>query len=199
VPGELQRVTELLEAVRSGRPKALDELMELVYDDLRQVAAGHLRRQEGSARARVTLQPTMLVNESFLRLVDQHQGFENRAHFFAVASQLILRVLVDHQRRRAAQKRGGDRERITLCLEAGADPEASEGLELVALSVALERLERLDARKAEVVRLRSLGGLTAEETAHEIGVSLPTVERDWAFSRVWLSREIERVRVELEG
>jgi RNA polymerase sigma-70 factor (ECF subfamily) len=198
VESELRRVTELLEAVRSGRPRAMDELMELVYDDLRQVAAGHLRRQESGERARVTLQPTMLVNESFLRLVDQHQGFENRAHFFAVASELILRVLLDHQRRRAAQKRGGDRARITLCFEAGGS-EASEGLELVALSVALERLERLDERKARVVRLRSFGGLTAEETAREIGVSLPTVERDWAFARVWLSREIERVRPELEG
>ncbi len=192
-----QRVTRLLEEVHSGRAGALDELMELVYDDLRKVAENHLKR-EGPSR-RITLQPTMLVNESFLRLVDQRKGFENRGQFFALASKLILRVLLDHERRQGAVKRGEGRQKITLSLEGPAVGGEQEGRDVVALSIALERLERLDARKAAVVRLRSLAGLTAPEVASELDLSVSTVERDWAFARAWLSREIERVLDELEG
>ncbi len=174
--------------------------MALVYDDLGRIAARHLNERAERVGPGITLEPSALVNECYLRLTDQRRGFANRGQFFGVASRLMLRVLLDHQRRREAQKRGGGRARITLDVDlcAGRTNE-EEGLELAALSVALERHDRMDPRKAEVGRLRGFGGLSMAEIASQLKVSLATAERDWAFARAWISREMARLRAELEG
>ena len=171
--------------------------MALVYDDLGKIAARHLRQRVERPGSGVTLEPAALVNECYLRLVDQRRGFADRRQFFAIASRLMLRVLVDHQRRHAAAKRGGDRARITLDVDLCAEPTSEEeGLELAILTVALERLERIDPRKAEVVRLRGFGALSMPEIAAQLEISRATAERDWAFARAWISREIARSRAE---
>ena len=180
--------SELLDQASAGDEGAADRLLVLVYDQLRGLAASYLRAE----RPGHTLQPTALVHEAFLRL---HAGrpvrYESRTHFFAVAARAMRNVLVDHARRRAAAKRGGDAERVTLDdgLELGG-PAGAQPIDLLALEEAMERLEQLDARQARVVELRFFGGLTIDEAARVLGVSTDTVEDDWAMARAWLARTL---------
>ncbi len=181
-----QQITQLLLAWGNGDERALEDLMPLVYDELRKVAARHLRRM----RPGQTLQTTDLVNEAYLRLIDASQvRWQNRAHFFAVSAQLMRRILVDFARRRQYQKRGGGARQVSLDEGLAIAPE--RGAELIALDDALGRLAELNARQAQVVELRYFGGLTEEETAEALKVSLRTVQRDWNLARLWLYRELQ--------
>jgi RNA polymerase sigma factor (TIGR02999 family) len=177
-----REVTALLRDWSGGDRAALERLMPLVYQELRRLAASYLRVE----RPDHTLQPTALVHEAYLRLVDQRGvNWQNRAHFFGIAAQMMRRILVDHARRRQAAKRDA----TALRLEANGG-EAGRDPELLALDQALCGLESLDARQARIVELRFFGGLTVEETAEVAGVSPATVKREWRTARAWLAREI---------
>jgi len=178
-------VTELLRRWNSGDREAMDRLMPIVYDELRRLAAGYLRGE----RPGHTLQPTALVHEAYLRLVRQDRvEWQNRAHFFGIAASMMRRVLVDHARRRQAEKRDAGGFRLTLQL--GEAFEAARDPELLELDQALGRLERLDADQARVVELRFFGGLTVEETAVVLGISTATVKREWRTAKAFLRREM---------
>ena len=181
-PGD---VTRLLREWGAGDRSAVDRLLPIVYDELHRLASGYLKRE----RTGHTLQSTALVNEAWMRLADQSAPWQNRAHFLGVAAQAMRRILVDHARRRAAQKRGGQDARVTL-----ADVSAPGGREvdLVLLDEALERLAALDERQAKMVTMRFFAGLSVEETAEALGVSEKTVKRDWAAAKAWLHRELAR-------
>jgi RNA polymerase sigma factor (TIGR02999 family) len=182
-----QQITQLLLAWGNGDQAALEELMPLVYDELRKVAARHLRGQ----RPGHTLQTTALVNEAYLRLVDSSQvRWQNRAHFFAVSAQLMRRILVDFARSRRYLKRGGGAERVSLDEALVAVPE--RGADLLALDEALNRLQALNPQQAQVVELRYFGGLSEEEAAEALKVSLRTVQREWNLARLWLYRELSK-------
>ena len=191
-------ITRLLEHVEAGRNGAMDDLMSAVYADLHGVAQRHMDQQFGRGLPGITMEPAALVNESFLRLLQQRNSYQNRGQFFAIATKVMLRVLTDYQRKRRAAKRGGGCQRVTLSLEGAANPSASPAspatIGVETLVEALERLEALDRRKAEVVRLRVVGGLEMREIAEAVGVSLATVERDWAFAKAWLGREASAAR-----
>lgn len=179
-------VTILLQAVQQGQDGALDQLLPLVYDDLRQVAAKHLRHE----RMDHTLQPTALVHEAFLRLVDQRNvNWQNRAHFFGVAAQLMRRILVDYARRVATAKRGGGR---LVALEEGMDVPTDEPETLLGIDEALTALGEMDPRAARVVELRFYAGLTVEEVAEVMQLSSATIKREWATARAWLEAELQR-------
>ena len=181
-PGD---VTRLLAAWSEGDAKALEELIPLVYDELHRLAQMHLARE----RAGHTLQPTAVVHEAYLKLVDQKRvSWKNRGHFFAVAAQAMRRLLVDHARRRDAEKRGGA---VTLIPLEVADPAvAPRETDVLALDRALEKLAALDARQAKVVELRYFGGLTLDETADVLGSSASTVGRAFRLAKAWLHREL---------
>ena len=180
-------VTELLLAWGRGDRSALDELMPLVHQELRRLARSQMRGE----RDHHTLQTTALVNEAFLRLVDLRRiRWQDRAHFLALSAQLMRRVLVDHARSRNVQKRGGGATRVVLDDVLVAAPD--RGADLVALDEALEHLARVDPRKSRVVELRFFGGLSVEETAEALRVSVDTVMRDWKLAKVWLLRELSR-------
>ena len=180
-------VTELLSQYREGRREALDRLVPLVYDELRRIAARYMRA-EGASH---TLQPTALVHEAWMRLVDQRDvEWQNRAHFFGVAAQLMRRLLVDHARGKHRQKRGGGMLVVPVEENDVAGPAPDEGLDLVALDDALERLAELSPQQGRIVELRYFGGLSIEETAEVLGVSTMTVKRGWAMARAWLHREL---------
>ena len=180
-----QQITHLLLAWGQGDHTALEALMPLVYDELRKVAARHLRGQ----RQGHTLQTTALVNEAYLRLIDASQvQWQNRAHFFAVAAHLMRRILVDFARTRNYQKRGGGAQPVSLDEAMIVAPE--RGADLLALDEALTRLQALNSRQAQVVELRYFGGLSEEETSEALKISVRTVRRDWNFARVWLHREL---------
>ncbi|HEX8723024.1 MAG TPA: sigma-70 family RNA polymerase sigma factor [Pyrinomonadaceae bacterium] len=179
-------VTRLLLEWGAGDPAAAERLMPLVYGELRRLARDYLRRE----RPDHTLQPTALVNEAFLKLVDQRRGWQNRHHFYGIAAQAMRRVLVDHARARATEKRGGPLQRLSL-----EDVNVSTGgraAELVALDEALSGLARVFPRKAQVVELRFFGGLSVDETAAVVGVSDKTVMREWESAKLWLYRELDR-------
>jgi RNA polymerase sigma factor (TIGR02999 family) len=162
-----------------------DLLYEAVYAELRRLAGGLMQRE----RIEHTLQPTALVNEAFLKLVDQSRlRWQNRAHFFGTAARAMRQVLVDHARRHLAQKRGGDRQRITLTDNIGIA--ASASLDVLAVHDALEKLAQKDHRMAKVVELRIFADLTGQEIAHVLDVSPRTVESDWKVAKMWLSREL---------
>jgi len=181
------QITHLLLAWGNGDQAALEELMPLVYDELRKVAARFLRRQ----RPGHTLQTTALVNEAYLRLIDSSQvRWQNRAHFFAVSATLMRRILVDFARERQNLKRGGAAERVSLDEALVVAPE--RGADLLALDEALNRLAALNPRQAQVVELRYFGGLSEEEAAEALKVSLRTVQRDWNLARLWLYRELSQ-------
>jgi RNA polymerase sigma-70 factor (ECF subfamily) len=185
-------ITRLLHAMDEGQPGAMDDLMETVYADLEHVARRHMDRQFGRGLPGVTLEPAALVNESFLRLIRQRKRYRNREQFFAIATRIMLRVLVDYQRRRLAAKRGGSHKRITLSLEGPAAPSdhpvRGTMIGVDTLVAAVDELESLDRRKADVVRLRVIWGLQMQEIAAALDVSLATVERDWSFAKAWLAR-----------
>lgn len=177
-------ITHLLKEWNDGDRQALDELIPLVYDELRQQAARYLRRE----RPGHSLQATALINEAFLRLTDAKDvQWQNRAHFFAIAANLMRRILVDHARRRDAEKRGGSQMRLTL--DEGLTVKESD-VDLLAIDEALDRLGEIDPQQARIVELRFFSGLTVEDTATALGVSPKTVKRDWSVARAWLRREI---------
>jgi RNA polymerase sigma-70 factor (ECF subfamily) len=179
------RITALLAELQAGDRDAVDALAGLLYDELRKIAAAYLGRERGEH----TLQPTALVNEAYLRLVDQRDvTWQNRAHFLGVAARAMRRVLVDHARARRRDKRGGGAARVTLDDDrVGA---AARDLDLVALDDALGELAAVDAELARVVELRYFGGLTVDETAEVLGVAPRSVDRAWATARAWLRREL---------
>ena len=180
------RVTQLLVRWREGDPHALDELMPLVYKELRRLAAHYMRGE----RPGHTLQTSALVNEAYLRLAGHEEiQWQDRAHFFAVAAQAMRRILVDHARRRDNLKRGGGALRVALDDDA-VIVSAGRVAEVVALDEALARLAEVAPRKSQLVELRFFGGLSIEETAEVLGVSPGTVMRDWTFAKAWLRREI---------
>jgi RNA polymerase sigma factor (TIGR02999 family) len=177
--------TELLIAWSSGDAAARERMLPLVYDELRRLAAGYLRRE----RPGHTLQPTALVHEAYVRLIDQRQvDWSNRAQFIGLAAVMMRRILVNHARDRVAGKRGGGAEHVPLTL-AGERMGTAE-LDVLDLHEALERLSELDVRKGRIVELKFFGGLTTEEIARTLGVSNATVEREWKFSRAWLLRAV---------
>jgi RNA polymerase sigma factor (TIGR02999 family) len=178
-------VTRLLVAWGDGDRAALDRLMPLVHTELRRLARHYMSRE----RPGHTLQSTALVNEAYLRLVEQEgMRWENRAHFFGIAARLMRQILVEHARSRQAAKRGGGQYRLSL---SRVDRSASRpDVNLIALDEALGRLEALDPQKSRIVELRYFGGLSIEETAEVIGVSPATVKRDWSMARAWLRSEI---------
>ena len=188
-----ENITLLLQDVQSNRDGAMDRLMEAVYSDLERVANRHMQEHFGHGLPGVTLEPAALVNESFLRLIKQRKKYDNRGQFFAIATKVMLRVLVDYQRRRSAAKRGGDHKRIALPLDGQPGSIVDIGddshIDVETLVKALERLETQDRRKADVVKLRVIWGLDMREIAESLEVSLATVERDWSFSKAWLARE----------
>jgi len=180
-------VTALLLAWRAGDSGALDRLLPLVHDELHQIARRHMAHE----RPGHSLQPTALVNEAYLRLIDARRiQWQNRAHFLAMSARLMRRVLVDIARAKGYQKRGGDAQRVTFVEELV--PDAGRDHDLVALDDALEALGKHDPRKCQVVEMRFFGGLSVEETAEALGVSRDTVMRDWQFSKDWLRREMRR-------
>lgn len=180
-----QQITELLEAHAAGDSDALDALLPQIYDELRRMAHHRLRGERDDH----TLNTTGLVHEAYMKLVRlDRMDWQSRAHFFAIASQVMRNILVDYAVRRKAQKRGGDRDRVTFH---DADVAAETPLDdLVALHQALEELEALDKRQARVVECRFFGGLTIDETAEALGISPATVSRDWAMARAWLNRTL---------
>jgi RNA polymerase sigma-70 factor (ECF subfamily) len=182
-------ITRLLEEAATGDQSALDALSEKVYADLERVAARRLRHRFGPELAGVTLEPAALVNETFLKLLATPMQFENRRHFFAFATRVMLRALTDYQRARGAAKRGGDATRVSLSgLGGGASP-LDTTAEMV--SDGLAELEELDPRKAEVVALKVFWGFEMAEIADVLDVSLRTVERDWRFARNWLRARLQ--------
>jgi RNA polymerase sigma factor (TIGR02999 family) len=180
-----QPVTELLLAWRNGNPRALDELMPLVYEDLRRLAKRYMRGQ----RAGHSLQTTALVNEAYLRLIDSSRvNWRDRTHFYAISAQLIRRVLIDFARAKNSLKRGGELIKVTLD-ERVSTPFEKEA-DLIALDDALQNLAKMNSRQSQIVELRYFGGLSEEEIAETLDISVRTVRRDWSVARAWLYREL---------
>jgi RNA polymerase sigma factor (TIGR02999 family) len=180
-------ITQLLNDWQAGSEQALNALTPLVYNELRRLAQSYLSRE----RAGHTLQGTALVHEAYLRLVDQrHVHWRNRNHFFALAAELIRRILVDHARAKRAEKRGGDQGKLSL--EEGFDAPAPAGVDLVALDDALQLLARTDPQQSQIVELRYFAGLKIDETAEVLNISPATVKRDWVLAKAFLKREMSR-------
>jgi RNA polymerase sigma-70 factor, ECF subfamily len=180
-------VTRLLIELSNGDRDAVDLLLPVIYDELRKLAANYLRRE----RPDHTLQPTALVHEAYLRLVDQTRvNWQNRAHFFGVAAQIMRRLLVDHARKHNAEKRGQDFQKLSL--DENIDRAVDRSAELIALDDALEALAAFDEPKARVVELRYFGGLSIEETADVMGVTPTTIKRHWRFAKAWLYGEMQK-------
>jgi RNA polymerase sigma-70 factor, ECF subfamily len=179
--------TDLLLAWREGEQDALDKLVPFIYEELRRLAHGYMRSQSKGH----LLQTTALVHEAYLRLLDSSKvNWQNRAHFLAICAQLMRRILVDYARSRRYLKRGGRADIISLQEIHGAS--TARDPDLIQLDDALQVLAAVDARKSQVVELRFFGGLTEEETAEVMGVSVDTVSRDWKFAKTWLAREMDR-------
>lgn len=183
----LPDVTQILKEVSDGDKDAPARLMPLVYDELRRLASHYLRQE----RSDHTLQPTALVHEAYLKLIDQTRvDWQSRAHFVGVAAQSMRRILVDHARSHQASKRGGLQQK--LALDEAIDYSQSRDVDLVALDDALNTLAEFDQRQSRIVELRFFGGLTIEETAEALGVSPATVKVDWSMAKAWLRREIKK-------
>lgn len=181
-------VTQMLKEWSGGNMNVLDSLMPLVYEELRRQASRFLRKE----RANHTLQTTALIHEAYLKLIDQKSvEWQNRAHFFAISSTAMRRILVDHARERHREKRGGAAENLPLdeALQVSSD---EKSIDLIALDEALNRLEKFDARQARVVELRYFSGLSNDETAEVLGVSNATVRLDWNLAKAWLKQEITK-------
>ncbi len=187
-------ITLILHDVEAGREGALDRLTALVYADLERVAEAHLRKQFGGRAKAITLEPAALVNESFMLLIRQRKTYNNRGQFFAIATRMMLRVLVDYRRKHRAAKRGGAETHIRFVLD---ERQVADGrrrrldpIEVEELAQILEKLESLEPRAAEVVKLRVVWGLNMPEIAESLDVSLSAVERDWRFAKAWLADQI---------
>lgn len=179
------QITRLLIDWSKGDEFALEQLMPLVYDELRQMARRYMRGQSPGH----TLQTTELIHEAYLKIAkSEDRNWENRAHFFSVAARAMRQILVDYARSKSSRKRGGWQERITLADDVVATKNSSK--EIVALDDALRNLEQIDARRSRVVELKFFGGLTADEIAEVLKISSETVKRDWKFARTWLLREL---------
>ncbi len=178
-------VTALLTEWGRGNTNALNQLLPLVYSELHQIASRQLKRE----RVGHTLQPTALVHEVYLRLIDQRQvDWRNRAHFFGAAATVMRRILVDHARRHDAEKRGDGV--LPVPIEEASEPIATDGIPILALDLALEKLAQLDSDLARIVELRAFGGLTIEEAACVLNVSPSTAKREWRTAKAWLGREL---------
>jgi len=183
-----QQITQLLKQWSDGDAEILDDLMPLVYVALRRQAAGYLRRE----RVNHTLQPTALINEAYLKLIDQRDmKWQNRAHFFAIAAQAMRRILVDYARERHREKRGGVAENLPID-EALTIVSQEKSVNLVALDEALNKLAKFDERQAKVVELRYFSGLSIDEAAEVLNVSNVTIRRDWNMAKAWLHQEITK-------
>ena len=188
MPG-VNQLTRILEAAQRGDPSAADELLPLVYEELRRLAAQKMSNEIPGQ----TLQPTALVHEAWLRLVGkENQQWNSRGHFFGAAAEAMRRILIEKARRKRSARHGGGQARIDIAEVEIASPGSDD--ELVAVSDALEKLATRDKQKAELVKLRYFVGLTTEEAAEALGISVPTADRWWNFSRAWLFEEIERER-----
>jgi RNA polymerase sigma factor (TIGR02999 family) len=176
------RITQLLIAWSDGRREALDSLMPIVYEDLRRLAVGYMLREPTGH----SLQPTALVHEAYVRLIDQQEvRWRNRAHFFGIAAGMMRRILVDHARARRAEKRGGGVELVTSVGE-GAAADGPDEIDVLALHESLERLATFAPRQERIVELKYFGGLTIEEAAEVVGISEATVVREWTIAKAWL-------------
>jgi RNA polymerase sigma factor (TIGR02999 family) len=180
-----QDVTVLLCKINAGDSSAPEQLLPLVYDELRKLAGGYLKNE----RIDHTLQPTALVHEAYIRLVDwQNTNWENRSHFFAVSAQVMRHILVDHARKKKAEMHGGNLQKLALD-EAISFSKQTE-IDLVDLDDALNDLAKLDERQAKIIELRFFAGLSIEETAHALGISTTTVTNEWSFAKTWLYRRL---------
>ena len=178
--------TQLLIDLTNGNRAVVDTLLPLIYNELRSLASNYLRRE----RSEHTLQPTALVHEAYMRLVDQTQvNWQNRAHFFGVAAQMMRRILVDHARAHQAEKRGGEIRKVSL--DESVDSVAERSSELIALDDALVELATFDEMKSRIIELRYFGGLTVEETAEALGVTPVTIKRHWRMAKAWLFGKIK--------
>jgi RNA polymerase sigma factor (TIGR02999 family) len=183
-----RNITQILRKWSDGDHEALDELMPLVYDELHRQAARYLRREKRGH----TLQTTGLIHEAYIKLIDQKNvDWQNRLHFFAIASQAMRRILVDYARAKHSEKRGGDDIRVSLT-DAMNVAAQTEDVDLIALDEALTRLEKVDTQQARVVELRYFSGLSLEDTAETLKISRATAARDWNVAKAWLHRELTR-------
>ena len=187
-------ITRLLKQWGGGSQEALDQLIPLVHDELRSIASRHLAREWRPDR----LQTTAVVNEAYLKLVDQREAdWQNRGHFFAIASKLMRRILVDHARHELRGKRGAGAVHVTLDNAENLSADSPlDRVDMLMLDSALRRLEAQDATQGKIVELRFFGGLTVEETAAALGTSTATVKREWAMAKSWLHRELTRGRTD---
>jgi RNA polymerase sigma factor (TIGR02999 family) len=182
---DARTATRLLAELARGAPDAAEQLLPLVYEQLHGLARNHFRRQPAAH----TLQPTALVNEAYLRLIDKADaGYRGRSHFMAVAATAMRQILIDHARRKRAVKHGGGLQRIAL--DDAEIPADEREVDLIALDAALRRLAEMDERKSQVVALRFFGGLGIDQVAEALGVARSTVTEDWRFARAWIVREL---------
>jgi RNA polymerase sigma factor (TIGR02999 family) len=183
------KITQMLRDWSSGNREVLEDLMPLVYDELHRQAESFFRRE----RIDHTLQATALIHETYLKIIDQRNvNWESRTHFFAIASSLMRRILVDYARSKSREKRGGGRVKLTLDETALVVDGKEQNIDLIALDEALHRLEKFDEQQARIVELRYFSGLTLEETAEALKISRTTVATDWAMAKAWLHRELTR-------
>ena len=181
-------ITRLLEEAGGGDAAAVDQIVNTLYDDLRDRARLHMRKQFGAAAGAVTMQPTALVNETYLRLLGQQGNYANQNHFLAIATRVMLRVLIDYQRARGAEKRGGGQMAVTL---SGIDGDlGASNWSVSEIEEALDELDQQDPRKAEVVKLRAVWGFNMNEISEALNISLSTAEREWRFAKGWLSETL---------
>lgn len=184
-------LTRMLEAVQAGEPGASEQLAAAIYDALRAMAQRQIQKDMGRDARNVTIQPTLLADEAFMKLIHQRQKYDNTGHFFALANQVMMRVLLDYHRAHKALKRGGGAVRVSWNdsdHHDGAD--ATSLADVEAIDAALAKLAQLDPRKADVVRYRIFWGLTVTEVAQSLGVARATIERDWAFAKAFLAKEL---------
>lgn len=183
---DTHQITQMLIELTDGNAEVVERILPHIYDELRRLAGSYLRRE----RSDHTLQPTALVHEAYIKLIDQKKvKWQNRAHFFGIAAQVMRRILMDHARKHNADKRGGDYEKLPIEEEILVVSH-EKSAELIALDDALQALAELDEQKAKIVELRYFGGLSIEETAEVMGVSVPTINRQWRMAKAWLYSQV---------